>query len=263
MKFKTEQVLLINIEQKMLPFPHTNWKGVISPAKFENIFQPVESAAAEKPGILQYLLDDDNNTSNGKVGDIKVIIIDSFTRLTEKLDNYLRRRAIKGYEKWDKYAEYIRNIFNVTSQYKNKYVIFTGLEDRNYDIDGMPSRMAKVKGNDLKGAVESYFPIVLWAYFDKSAASQSEKYRFLTSADGECQAKTPFGMFSEEEIFFPNDMSLVLDKVRDYYGAIDVPSGDTSVSIFLAGQSGYGKTYSLRNLVIDEEPEEPREKENE
>lgn len=251
LQFKPHEVIVVNSELKQFPFPSKDWKLNIMVHKLEDAFNPSwspEFPQKGNPGILQKITIDDyqNPITKTSSKDIKVVVIDSLTRIMERIDEWQRRRGIKGYDKWDNYSFILRQIFNITASYKNKFVIYTGLEDNEIDSDGTPERTVKTKGKELRGLIESYFTIVLWANYDKHESDRSKAYRFLTNTDGICKAKSPMGFFNSDVI--PNDLSLVLKRIEEYYNFGE--SSDIIIpNIFIAGASGLGKSASLRNLI--------------
>ena len=59
---------------------------------------------------------------------------------------------------------------------------------------------------DEKLTVEGCFDIVIFC----------QDHKFYTQSNGQSSAKTPEGMFETVEI--PNDLKLVDDAIREYYG---------------------------------------------
>lgn len=80
------------------------------------------------------------------------------------------------------------------------------------DTDDFGNVKAKTIGKllDEKVCVEGLFTIVL------RCVSDNGQHKFITQADGGAVSKSPMGMFDSLEI--DNDLALVDEKIRDYYG---------------------------------------------
>ena len=78
--------------------------------------------------------------------------------------------------------------------------------------------------------------------------SSGEAYQFCTNTDGKNSAKSPLGMF--ESRLIPNDMSLVLGRIYEYYNMANNPAFENSPMI-IVGQSGSGKSTSTSFLFED------------
>ena len=69
---------------------------------------------------------------------------------------------------------------------------------------------------DQQLTIEGLFTIVLLCKADRN------KHYFVTQSDGTNPCKSPMGMFDEIEI--DNDLKLVDDAIREYYGLKEQPS---------------------------------------
>lgn len=256
--FKSYEVLYLNTELKQLPFPSKDWKLNIFIPSLDMLYQPSNKLAQnyETAGLLQKLnFDDTINPVTGKpLKSIKVVIIDSLTRVQELIIDYAKRKGVTGWDVWTLYAEILRGIFRCTGNYKNRFIIYTGLSEDVISSDGVIKSYVKAQGQ-LKKEVESYFSVVLWSIFDKSESCLDLSYKYLTNTNGDMGAKTPMKMFKEKTI--PNDITIILKSIIDYYG-FDIYSEDQEFippNILIAGDSGYGKTASFRNLIKEKEEE--------
>ncbi len=86
---------------------------------------------------------------------------------------------------------------------ENKIVYFMMHEDRNDFGEIKPKSIGKMLED--KVCIEGMFTISL----------RCKDYKFYTQKTDEDVAKTPIGMFDQEEI--PNDLKLVDDTIRDFY----------------------------------------------
>jgi len=224
--FNKNELLIISTENKQLPFKNAT---IVSQKQVSDF---LEFSTAIKEAIQ-----DDN---------IKCIVIDSFTRILSMVSYYLEDvQKITGYKFWKHYAVYLEKML-MYSMLTNKWVVWLAIDDIQFNADGEEIRSVKIKGNELKGLIESYFTIVLFTHVD-SKKSKAERYQFCTNSDGRNTAKTPMGMFAKD--YIPNDMESVFTQVSEYYGfAIDNYEVKRP-NILVVGRSGSGKSTSLRNLV--------------
>ena len=130
-----------------------------------------------------------------------IVIDDAGYLLT---DEFMRRAAEKGY---DKFTELANNFYNLIQFItlklpRNKIVYLTMHEDEN-EVTGLVKPKTIGKLLDEKVCVEGLFTIVI----------RCIDHKFYTNNSG-C-AKTPEEMFNLEEI--DNDLSLVDKAIRDYY----------------------------------------------
>jgi hypothetical protein len=238
-KFKPNEVVVISTERKQLPF---------SDAKhFQQEF--VEDYVEFWEKLIKYaptskqLADPNKDTDESK----KVIIIDSFTRTLSLLSTWLEDvKKIRGYDFWKLYAKNIETILMQT-MITNKWLIWTAIDDISLDSDGEVTKIVKVKGNEVKGLISSYFTVVLWTNVSKKETNMSKKYQFITNSDGTNSAKTPIGMFPD--LYIPNDLSIVLQRISEHNNLDPEDFTVKRPNILIAGRSGSGKSTSLMNLL--------------
>lgn len=89
----------------------------------------------------------------------------------------------------------------------NKIVYFFMHEDQDNFGNLKPKTIGKML--DEKVCIEGLFSIVL------RAVKESGKHYFITQSDGNTVAKTPMGMFDDNQI--DNDINIVDKTIREYY----------------------------------------------
>ncbi len=236
--FKPSEVVVISTENKQLPFPAA-----------KHIPQEYVSNFIDFVGKLKKYVPakDDLEKPNSK----KVIVIDSFTRALMMMSNWLEDvKKVRGYEFWRRYAKNIEALL-MRSMETNKWLIWTALDDVTIDSEGETTRIVKVKGNEVKGLIESFFTIVPWTYVEKNQQDPKKRYKFITNSDGTNSAKTPIGMFDKQ--YIPNDIAYVIKKASEYHGFSPNDYSVKRPNILIVGKSGSGKSTSLRNLVTEED----------
>lgn len=120
-----------------------------------------------------------------------------------------------SYDKWADLAKDIYGIISVANGLRKDLIIyFIGHVTLYTDIDGNESKCLVTNGRKLeKIKLESKLPIVLFSGVERKSEGNNEYY-FETQAN-RSTSKSPIGMFSDFKI--PNSLSLVDERIRDYY----------------------------------------------
>ena len=178
--FKADEVKVINVEGKPLPF--------------KNKFETFDSDNYVK--ILKSM----QETSK------PIIVIDDAQYLMA--NEFMRRATERGY---DKFTEIAQNFWNLVNKVKElpKHQIVYFLAHIERDQNGNEKIKTIGKLLDEKITVEGMFTIVL-----KTNVNDGE-YTFITQNSGHDTVKSPMGMFKSTAI--DNDLKYVDDKIRNYY----------------------------------------------
>lgn len=190
--FKNDEVGIISVEKGRLPF-----KSDLKVAKVPSNFEGVKDYATLYRSKYAWIF---NATKTSKC---KSIVIDDSQYL---LANELFDRANeKGYDKFTQMAANFRGLIHSIneSEIDDKIVYF--LHHTEIDVDGREKAKTIGKMLDEKLTVEGCFDIVLYC----------SDHKFFTQTNGQSTAKTPEGMF---ELEIPNDLKMVDDAIREYYG---------------------------------------------
>ena len=137
----------------------------------------------------------------------KSIVIDDATYLM--VNAFMRNAKVTGYQKYTDMAYDFDALINAASRLPdNRIVYFIG----HSTMDDTGREHFKTIGKMLDNYVtlEGKFTIVL------KTVVQDGKYFFATRNNGQDTVKTPLGMFEEELI--DNDLAVVDNAIRDYYG---------------------------------------------
>lgn len=177
---------------------------------------------------------------------IKIVVVDSFTRILYLLSEFLKQNKVTGYDYWREYSDILEQLL-MTWQSKGRFIIFTALDEIVRDSDSIDRIVVKVDGKRLEGKIESFFTTVLHTHFNPLKQG-AEAYQFCTNTDGRNTAKSPDGMFTDR--YIQNDMSLVLGAIYDYYDMANNPDFMPS-PILVCGKSGSGKSTSVKYLFED------------
>ena len=182
--FKKEDVGILNVASKPLPFRNTNGLVTVNKATYSMI-----KGAVTSPNRLSYVIDDAQYLMAFESFDKANIA--GYTKFTEMAKNY---------------EEMLRTIQEDTSPDTIVYVM------QHIDTDESGKVKAKTLGKmlDQQLTIEGLFSIVLLAKADE------RRHYFVTQSDGTNPCKSPMGMFDDVEI--DNDLKMVDDTIREYYG---------------------------------------------
>ena len=184
--FKKEEIDVINVESKPLPF--RNDFDTLDSDNYRDIAKAIK-----------------NSKKN-------VVVVDDAGYLLT--NSFMRGHASQGagnamFNFYNQLADdFWKLITFCKSLDKNKIVYIIMHESKNDFGDIKPKSIGKLL--DEKVTIEGMFTIVLRSVYHDG------KYFFRTHTDGFDVAKSPIGLFEEDEI--DNDLAFVDEKIRNYYG---------------------------------------------
>ena len=190
--FKADEVGVISVEKGRLPFK-TDIKTVKIPKDF-TVNTNAQLNAAKYAWIEMII-----SKSKAK----SIIIDDSQYLLVNELFD---RSKEKGYDKFTDIAVNFRNLVHFVNDMPDDDKIVYFLHHSEADSDGREKAKTIGRMLDEKLTLEGCFDIVLFC----------QDHKFYTQSAGMSTAKTPEEMFEDEEI--PNDLKMVDNAIRDYYG---------------------------------------------
>ena len=179
--FTKNEIGIINVLGKTLPF------------KNDFNYMVTDNYAKVKNALLQ--------------AKVNTLVIDDAGYLITS--EFMRRAKEKGYEK---FTELANNFYELISYIQHELpedrIVYLVMHEDENDLGIVkPKTIGKLL--DEKVCVEGMFTIVL------RSMKNENKYIFRTQSNGFDIAKTPMGLFEEEEI--ENDLKYVTDKIKEYY----------------------------------------------
>ena len=192
--FNSEDVRVLNVASKPFPFRNVNKLKKANKATYAMIKGAVSSGQS-----LSYVIDDAQY----------LMAFESFEKANET-----------GYTKFTlmakNYEEMLRYIQEDTSPDTIVYIM------QHIDTDENGKVKAKTLGKmlDQQLTIEGLFTIVLLAKADE------KRHYFVTQSDGTNPCKSPMEMFDDIEI--DNDLKMVDDTIREYYGLKSQPKAKES-----------------------------------
>jgi hypothetical protein len=204
-----KETYLISCVNKPLPFRGANTKYVITDAADIAKGNRIITNDAETVARVITML------ANPKAP-YKNIVLDDMNYMAQ---DYYMKNALKG--GWDTPKKIGYNtglVFDaINAVPENKNIICLAHYEEYKDKNGDSlSYKYKSTGNMVDSYItpEGKFEIVLYGRASFDEREKKSIREFVTNDDGVYPAKSPIGMF---DLYIPNDLGLVVDKVNEYY----------------------------------------------
>lgn len=182
--FKENDVRILNVASKPLPFRNVNKLKKADKATYAMIKGAVKSGQT-----LSYVVDDAQY----------LMAFESFDKINET-----------GYSKFSAMAKNYEDMLRTIQEDTSPDTIVYIMQHIDKDEDGNIKAKTLGKMLDQQLTIEGLFSIVLLA------KAEERRHFFVTQSDGTNPCKSPMGMFNEIEI--DNDLKMVDDTIREYYG---------------------------------------------
>ena len=182
--FKQNDVRILNVASKPLPFRNVNKLKKADKATYAMIKGAVKSGQT-----LSYVVDDAQY----------LMAFESFDKINET-----------GYSKFSAMAKNYEDMLRTIQEDTSPDTIVYIMQHIDKDEDGNIKAKTLGKMLDQQLTIEGLFSIVLLA------KAEERRHFFVTQSDGTNPCKSPMGMFDEIEI--DNDLKMVDDTIREYYG---------------------------------------------
>lgn len=198
-----KETAIINIIGKPLPFK--GWKQKYNKEE-KNITESISSVE-----IVKSL-----NKIDKDRPEIKIIVIDDFQYLMSA--EFMNRSSEQGWQKFTDIARHAWDVISAARNLRDDLKVFILGHDESMTDTYPPRRKIKTIGKmlDEKVTLEGLFTVVLFTDVSKNLETGDLEYRFITQNDGSTTSKSPRGMFTD--LMIPNDLSLVIKKIEEYYG---------------------------------------------
>lgn len=201
-----QKTLIINIAGKEIPVPQSddNFKTKET-AGTNEISNRVDTSS---PAKIQSVLKAANRDSSP----FKYIIIDD----TQYLMSFEFMDRIKE-NGWDKFVDIASHFFDVIQKARGMrddlFIFLMGhIADKD---DGIKGLKTVGKATDQYINPEGLCTMILQTEVFPEEKEVSERYKFMTQADGNKVCRTPMGMF--DDMYIPNDLKMVADRMEEYY----------------------------------------------
>lgn len=188
--FTESDVRILNVASKPFPFRNVNKLKKADKATYSMIKGAVSSGKS-----LSYVVDDAQY----------LMAFESFEKANET-----------GYGKFTNMAKNYEEMLRYIQEETTPDTIVYIMQHIETDENGKVKAKTLGKMLDQQLTIEGLFTIVLLCKADRN------KHYFVTQSDGTNPCKSPMGMFDEIEI--DNDLKLVDNAIREYYGLKEQPS---------------------------------------
>lgn len=198
-----DETVIINTDQKALPFKN-----------FSTKYNEAKGNYLKTSNIEEIVTKLKEIHKNPK---IKTVSIDTLSRLGTDFIMTSAFRAEKGFEKWNRISGGIYDIINIINErLRDDIIVYVFAHPEIIaDENGFTTERILMPGRQLNNFVlESFSSIVLYTEIIK-VPGQPNEFTFRTVNNNDT-AKTPLDMFEERNI--PNDLVIVNQKIREYYG---------------------------------------------
>lgn len=154
---------------------------------------------------------------------IKVLILPDFTHYISEIlsqKTFISRKSGgEAYQRfWELAADALNNFITSIDALRDDLLVVTEYHCEYVEAVNM-FKIFVPGGNMLndKFLIDSYYDVMLYTHVldDSDGISQSERYKFVTRRTDKYNARC-LGLF--EEAYIPNDLQMVIDKVRKYLG---------------------------------------------
>lgn len=192
--FAPDEVGIFAVEKSRLPFKEGKNYKVAKNATYRMLATTFKGNTALK----RYVIDDSQ-----------------YLMVNEMFD----RSSENGYTKFTEMAKHFRDLIHIVNHQLPDDVVVYFLHHSEADGDGRIKAKTIGKMLDEKLTVEGCFDVVLYATIENG------EHVFITQSDGTTTAKSPDGMLP---LKMPNNLKLVDDAIRDYYGMNEKTEEDST-----------------------------------
>lgn len=210
-------VLYLNCEAgKRLPFKPDKFKEVTITDPYQ-VYEAFEWAESQE--------------------DIHTIVIDGLNYLMDMYESVHVLTSSNTMQAWGNYAQFFKNLMQKYVASSTKKVIFTAHTKSALNEKAMVMETrVPIKGSLANQGVESYFSCIVSTKkvtldaladyqndlltYDEREQALGFKYVFQTQITKDTvneRMRSPMGLFTDQETFINNDVSLVLQRLNEYY----------------------------------------------
>lgn len=194
-----KETVFINVSGKDLPF--RGWKKLYSGKLSEGGNYVQTSDAKIIAEVVLYVSENRKEIKNIVVDDGQFIMGFEF----------MRRAKEKGYDKFSDIGHNMAKILEATRNTREDLNVFYLWHPEI--VNGVTKMKTVGAMIDQYLTLEGLFTVVLYTKVSKGNDNKI-KYEFVTNNDTQYPAKSSVGMFNE--LYIPNDLGYVLDKINEY-----------------------------------------------
>lgn len=202
-----QETVIINVLSKRLPFKGSN---KIYNKENKNLFN-----ISDYSKIKAYLTSISNNAKH-----VKTVIIDDCTYLMRK--ELFAKATDKGYNKFSEIAKNFQDLVQTIESLRDELnvVLMMHVEEEVHE-NGLDSYKCATVGKMIEDKYKPEELVTTTLICDIKIDKDTITHGFYTRAavynNKLIPARSPEGMFDEDETFIPNDLQFVVDKVNEFY----------------------------------------------
>lgn len=202
-----KETVIFNILGKRLPFKGS---AALYNEQNKNLYK-----LNEWQDVINYL-----NGINTNATHVKNVVIDDAIYIMRT--EFFNRSGERGFDKYNELADHFRRIIATCSSLRDDLNIFMLLHTEPVEADGSivgykSSSVGKLLDKMYRPEENTTITLFAQPKFDDKGLPKFGFYTHKMKIDGiELPSKTPDGMFEED--FLPNDLGIVVNKMKEYYG---------------------------------------------
>jgi hypothetical protein len=195
-----EKTVYLNIDGKRVPFPK----------EFKHSVQ-IDDIQTLLP-TLQQIEDSE---------EVEFVVIDTLNFAMDMFETQLVVTARDTQKAWGEYGQFYKRLIAGIKASKKKWVVLAHNKDIYNEDEMAIETKVPVAGKIGARGVEADFETILNSVKIKDDSPKGFSYKFqtqLTKDTLNLNIRHPMGMWSDEELYIDNDITLVFDKIEEYYG---------------------------------------------
>lgn len=208
----TDRTLIINTEDKPLPFESYKSFKVVRATTYKKLMQVLMQLSQEE---IEVKTEDGVKKVEGGAKKYDFVVVDSFTAIAEFIERYVTHQ-FSGFEQWKQYNLILSEIVNKFKALPQQGFMVALPEQKDMSF-GETKSYIRVKGKELKfGWVEAQFAIVLYTspvYDEESGDMENVELEYKPNKRN--TAKAPRNLFLEKPT---NDMMAIYKAIEKFYG---------------------------------------------
>lgn len=203
-----EETYIISATSKPLPFRGSGKAYPVGKPQDKDVRRYVSNKGDQISAAIKYILENNKNVKN--------IVLDDANYVMQ--DYYMANAKKTGYDVFKEIGMFMDKIFAAMelSHDVNFFMLAHYEEYRDSSADTISYRF-KTVGKMVNDYItpEGKFDIVLYGKQSYDEQDKKVKKQFVTNFDGQFPSKSPVGMF--DQLYIPNDLGYVLEKIEEYY----------------------------------------------
>jgi len=224
-----KEMMIVSPHKRNLPFLNArknftvvtkeNPKGNLYLTKNISMLPKIASSVSKTRPEIKYLVFDD--------------MTHFFTRSTTSQAFLDRNEGNDAFQRWNEFGMEVAQAL-CEDNYRDDLWIISIFHTEQYATPHGDRVKLKTPGKLLDSKVDlpSYYEVSMFTHVDKfdrmnPDQDPADRYKFVTNDDGFYPARSPIGLFNKDEMYIPNDLKAVLDRIDIHTGFTEAPEKAT------------------------------------